>query len=139
MTYTLIKTWDNRRLVVPNSVFSNEVIENWTIKDPSLLGEVILFVDYTCDIGRIQDWVQEIVKESDNSTEEKIGVVQVVDFTEKTMKVRILAQGPDAPATWNLRCEIREELIGRFIKRGLPLPQFRVFDKHFGLFEVLSG
>ncbi|MDO9572895.1 MAG: mechanosensitive ion channel family protein [Candidatus Omnitrophota bacterium] len=126
LMHTIIRTWDNRRIVVPNNILVNEVIENWTIKDPSLLGVIMMYVDYTCDVDKIKDWVKEIVAVSQNSTSERVGVVQVVDFTEKSMVLRILCKASDAPKAWNLRCEIREKLISRFKQEGLPLPQIRI-------------
>ena len=126
LMHTVIRTWDNRRIVAPNNVLVNKVIQNWTIKDPSLLGVVMLYVDYTCDVDKVKKWVKKIVDESPYSTEERVAGVQVVDFTEKSMQLRILGKGPDAPNTWNLRCEIREKLIKKFKEEGLPLPRIRI-------------
>lgn len=126
LMHTVIRTWDNRRIVVPNSVLAGKVIQNWTMKDESLLGVVMMYVDYTCDVDKIKSWVKEIVDSSPYSTEERVSGVQVVDFTEKTMVLRILGKGPDAPNTWNLRCEIREKLIAKFKQAGLPLPLIRI-------------
>ncbi len=126
LMHTIIRTWDNRRIVAPNSVMVSSVIQNWSIKDTALLGKVMLYVDYTCDVGKVRKWVEEIVAGSPYSTDERVAVVQVVDFTEKTMVLRVLGKGPDAPSTWNLRCEIREQLVERFRKEGLPLPRLRL-------------
>jgi small-conductance mechanosensitive channel len=126
LMHTTIRTWDNRRIVIPNNVLANEVIENWSIKDPSLLGVVMMYVDYTCDVNKVSQWVKEIVNASPYSAKEKVAVAQVVDFTEKSMVLRILAKGPDAPSTWNLRCQIREKMIDKFRKEGLPLPKIRI-------------
>jgi small-conductance mechanosensitive channel len=109
---------------------ANEVIENWTIKDPSLLGPVMVYVDYTCDVDKVKKWVKEIVDSSLYSSKEKLAVVQVVDFTEKSMVLRILGKGDDAANTWNLRCEIREKLIRRFKDEGMPLPQMRISSEN---------
>lgn len=126
LMHTIIKTWDNRRIVVPNGVLANRVIQNWTMKDPSLLGVVMLYVDYNCDVGRVRQWVGEIAKTSPNWSGDSEPGIQVVDFTEKTMVLRVLAKGKDAPSTWNLRCEIREELIKKFREAKLPLPRIRI-------------
>jgi len=126
LMHTVIRTWDNRRIVIPNGVLANRVIQNWTMKDASLLGTVMLYVDYYCDVDLVRKWVMEIVKASkhwDGSSEPGI---QVVDFTEKSMVLRAIAKGNDAPTTWNLRCELREKLIKKFKEAKLPLPRFRV-------------
>ena len=78
------------------------------------------------EIEKLKKWVKEIVNASPYSTDERVAAVQVVDFTEKTMQIRILGKGPDAPTTWNLRCEIREKLIEKFQKDGMALPQIRI-------------
>ncbi|NQT29083.1 MAG: mechanosensitive ion channel family protein [Candidatus Saganbacteria bacterium] len=126
LMHTVIRTWDNRRLVVPNSVLVHKTIQNWTMKDPSLLGIVMLYVDYYCDVDKVRGWVNEIVKASPSWNKKGDPCVQIVDFTEKSMQLRILATAADAPTAWNLRCEIREGLINRFKAAKLPLPVIRV-------------
>ena len=124
--HTIIRTWDSRRIVVPNSILANTTIQNWTMRDPSLLGIVMMYVDYTCDVNQIKEWVKEIVNASTLSTEERVAVVQVVDFTEKTMQLRILSKAANAPSAWGLRCEIREKLIEKFKQTDMPLPRIRL-------------
>jgi small-conductance mechanosensitive channel len=131
LMHTIIRTWDNRRIVVPNNVLANRVIQNWTIKDPTLLGIVMLYLDYTADLEQIKQWAKEIINQSPYSTEEKLAVVQVIDFTEKTMVVRILGKGPDSSGTWQLRCQIREELIKKFKEKGMRLPVIRLEGSQF--------
>lgn len=126
LMHTIIRTWDNRRIVVPNNVLVNEVIENWTIRDRSLLGTVMMYVDYACDVEKVRGWVRDIVAVSPHTTPEKVAVVQVVDFTERSMQLRILCKAADAAKAWDLRCEIRENLIRKFKEEGSPLPQIRI-------------
>ncbi len=127
LMHSTILTWDNRRIVIPNNVLANEVIENWTIKDSSLVGTVIFYVDYACDVKKVRDWVKEIVAASSNTTSERLAAVQVTDFTEHAMVLRILVKGSDPGKTWDLRCEVREGLVGKFRETGsMLLPQMRV-------------
>jgi small-conductance mechanosensitive channel len=126
LMHTIIRTWDNRRIVVPNGILANRIIQNWSMKDTSLLGVVMLYVDYYCDVDKVRNWVDEIVKSSQYWNREAEPGVQVVDFTEKTMVLRVLAKAQDAPSAWNLRCEIRERLIKKFKEAKLPLPLVRI-------------
>ncbi len=123
---TFIRTWDNRRIIVPNDVLSNKIIQNWSIRDPQLLAPIILYLDYSCDIEKVREWIIQAVKESNFWNQGADPVVQVIDFTEKSMKVRALAWANDAPSAWNLRCEVREKLIKHFKEEGLRFPTFRV-------------
>lgn len=135
LMHTVIRTWDNRRLIVPNSMLNNTVLQNWTIKDEWLLGVVMIYVDYLCDVEQVRTWAKEIIEASTYSTPEKVAVLQVVDFTEKTMVLRILGKSWDASNTWNLRCEIREKLIKKFHQAGLPLPEIRIADVNKSVFS----
>ncbi|MBS3814802.1 mechanosensitive ion channel family protein [Candidatus Bipolaricaulota bacterium] len=123
---TFIRTWDNRRIIVPNDVLSNRIVQNWSIKDSRLLAATIIYLDYGADIDKIRGWVKEAVQESEYWNGEGEPGVQVMDFTEKTIKVRALAWADDPPSAWNLRCEIREKLLDHFEKEGLEFPRFRV-------------
>lgn len=129
LMHTVIRTWDNRRLIVPNSIMNNSVVQNWTIKDTWLLAIVMVYVDYTCDVAQIREWAKQIIDESPYTTKEKIAVVEVVDFTDKVMVIRILGKSWDSSNTWNLRCDIREKLIKKFQEAGMPLPQIRINEE----------
>ena len=53
-------------------------------------------------------------------------VLQVVDTTPTTMVLRGLMSSADAPSNWDLRCEVREQLLD-FLQRNYPesLPRLR--------------
>ena len=128
LTHTTIRTWDNRRIIVPNQTMASTTVENWTIKDSWLMGIVMMYVDYSCPVDTVRQWAREIVDASSYSSEERVALVQVVDFTEKCMVLRILGRGADPGNTWQLRCELREKLIERFRDADLPLPQIRLAE-----------
>ena len=123
---TFIRTWDNRRIIVPNDLLSNKIIQNWSIKDPSLLSSTIIYMDYGCDVKKVRNWIREAIENSSYWNGEGEPTVQVIDFTEKTIKLRALAWAKDPPTAWNLRCEIRERLLEHFREEGLQFPKFRI-------------
>jgi hypothetical protein len=53
-------------------------------------------------------------------------VLQVVDSTPTTMVLRALMSSPDAPSSWDLRCEVREKLLA-YLRDRYPasLPRLR--------------
>lgn len=51
LRHTVIITWDNRRLIIPNSVISNEAIINWTIEDPAVIWPIDIGISYDSDIN----------------------------------------------------------------------------------------
>ncbi|MCA0847802.1 MAG: mechanosensitive ion channel family protein [Salipiger thiooxidans] len=124
-TYVVIKIWDWRRLVVPLSYFIEQPFQNWTRDSSSLIGGVLLYLDHCADIKRLREKTNEVCRNSD-LWDGNVCHVQVNDFRERVMEVRILASARNAPRTYDLRCEIREELI-TWIQREMPeaLPRTR--------------
>ncbi|GGG60882.1 hypothetical protein GCM10011415_03600 [Salipiger pallidus] len=124
-TYVVIKIWDWRRLVVPLSYFIEQPFQNWTRDTSSLIGNVLLYLDHTTDIARLREAARKAV-ESSELWDGEVFVVQVNDFREREMEVRILASARSAPRTYDLRCEIREKLV-TWIQKEMPqaLPRTR--------------
>jgi small-conductance mechanosensitive channel len=124
-TYVVIRLWDWRRMVVPLSYFIERPFQNWTRDAASLIGSVMLHVDYSADVPRIRSRLEEAVRE----TKLWDGVVvnlQVIDTNSRTMELRALVSARNAPQSWDLRCEIREKMVS-FLQHEMPqaLPRER--------------
>jgi small-conductance mechanosensitive channel len=124
-TYVVIRLWDWRRMVVPLSYFIERPFQNWTRDAASLIGSVILHVDYAADVGRIRKYLEQAVKET-KLWDGAVVNLQVVETDARTMQLRALVSARNAPNSWDLRCEIREKLIS-FLQREMPnaLPRER--------------
>jgi small-conductance mechanosensitive channel len=124
-TYVVIRLWDWRRMVVPLSYFIERPFQNWTRDAASLIGSVILHVDYAADVSRIRSYLEQAVRES-KRWDGAVVNLQVVDTDQKTIQLRALVSSRNAPQSWDLRCEIREKLLA-FMRREMPeaLPRQR--------------
>lgn len=124
-TYVVIRLWDWRRLVVPLSYFIEKPFQNWTREGASLIGSVILHVDYAANVARIRERLLAIARES-KLWDGAVANLQVVDTNARTMELRALVSARNAPMAWDLRCEVREKLV-TFLQNELPeaLPRDR--------------
>jgi small-conductance mechanosensitive channel len=118
LTYVVVKIWDLRRLIVPISYFVEKPFQNWTRTSADLLGSVFIYADYTLPVQPVREELQRILDASER-WDRKVGVLQVVDTTERTMQLRALMSAPDSPTAWDLRCEVREKLIA-FLQDRFP-------------------
>jgi small-conductance mechanosensitive channel len=125
LTYVVLHIWDDRRLIVPLSYFIEKPFQNWTRASAHLLGSVFLWVDYSLPVGELRTAVQRAV-ETSPLWDQRFWNMQVTDTTDRAMQVRVLATAADSSKAWDLRCEIREKLIG-FLQKQLPqhLPRLR--------------
>lgn len=124
-TYVVVKLWDLRRMIVPLTYFIEKPFQNWTRENSSLIGNVMMYLDYRAPVGIIRQKFRDIVKES-KLWDGQTAVLQITDFKEGTMELRLLMGARSAGAAFDLRCEVREKLID-FIQREHPeaLPHSR--------------
>ena len=124
-TYVVIRLWDWRRLVVPLSYFIEKPFQNWTRQNTSLIGSVLLYVDYTVPVARVREKLSEIVAQS-TLWDRQVVNLQVSDAKEGTIELRALMSASSASAAWDLRCEVREKLVA-FLQQEFPsaLPRRR--------------
>ena len=62
LMHTVLRTWDNRRLIVPNSVLQSEVITNYTSEDPTMLVPVFVQVSYESDLEKAMQIMVDVAK-----------------------------------------------------------------------------
>jgi small-conductance mechanosensitive channel len=124
-TYVVVRLWDFRRMIIPLTYFIEKPFQNWTRESSTLIGTVLIYVDYRAPVDAIRAKAEEIVRAS-NRWDGRVFNVAVTDFNRDTMEVRILATAGDAGKVFDLRCEIREKLID-FLQRDHPeaLPRQR--------------
>ncbi len=124
-TYVVVRLWDWRRLVVPLSYFIERPFQNWTRQSPALIGSVMIYVDYTVPVERVREELTRIVSRSKRWDGQVVNL-QVTDAKAETVELRALVSAANASAAFDLRCEVREALIG-FLQREYPqaLPKRR--------------
>jgi len=124
-TYVVVKLWDLRRMIVPLTYFIEKPFQNWTRESSSLVGNVMLYLDYSAPVDIIRDKFNAILKQS-KRWDGQVCVAQVTDFKEGTMELRLLMSARSSGQTFDLRCEVREKLID-FLQREHPeaLPHSR--------------
>jgi small-conductance mechanosensitive channel len=109
-TYVVVRLWDWRRMIVPLSYFIEKPFQNWTRENSALIGSAFLYVDYRAPVGVIRDKLSEIVRASKNWDGGVVNL-QVTDAKESTIELRCLMSARSAGQAFDLRCEVREQLV----------------------------
>ncbi|GAA5182231.1 mechanosensitive ion channel [Rugosimonospora acidiphila] len=112
LTYVVIHIWDDRRMVLPTSYFTTTPFENWTRTQASLLGTVELDLDWSVPVDQMRDELRVILTDSQPLWDGRVCVLQVTDAVHALVRVRALVSAKDAPTLWDLRCLVRERLVG---------------------------
>jgi small-conductance mechanosensitive channel len=109
-TYVVIRLWDLRRMIVPLTYFIEKPFQNWTRESTSLIGTILLKVDYTTPVDLVRAKAEEITKASP-LWDGKLIKLQVTDADAVTMELRVIVTARSAGDAFELRCELREKLI----------------------------
>ncbi|KGM33544.1 mechanosensitive ion channel protein MscS [Inquilinus limosus MP06] len=124
-TYVVVRLWDWRRMVLPLSYFIEKPFQNWTREGSALIGSVFLYVDHTAPVAEMRRRLDEIAKAS-SLWDGQVAVLQVTDFREQVMEIRMLVSARSSGRTFDLRCEVREKMIA-WLQQAHPhaLPRWR--------------
>ncbi len=124
-TYVVLRLWDLRRMIVPLTYFIEKPFQNWSRESTSLIGAVLLDVDYTTPVDRVRAKAEEIAKASP-LWDGGLIKVQITDSDAETMELRVIVTARTSGDAFNLRCELREKLIA-YLQAELPgsLPRRR--------------
>lgn len=132
LRHTVIKTWDNRRIIVPNSKMDEEIINNYSIKDPKMLGYFEMSISYDSDIDLAREiMVSEAMNHPnflDNRTEEEMlakndpVTVRVVKASDSSINLRLYYWAKNQTDNFKMRCDLIESIKKRFDKEGVEIP-----------------
>ena len=118
LTYVVVRVWDQRRLIAPITYFLEKPFQNWTRSSSDLIGVVFLYVDFVVPVEEIRKEARRIVEQS-KIWDRRVFAFQVTDFRSDSVEIRILATAGSAPEAFDLRCEIREQLLS-FLQSHYP-------------------
>ena len=124
LRHTVIRTWQNKMQIIPNSRISEDTIVNWTIEDLTVLWKVEFGISYDSDIDLARSIIlDEIDKHPDVMHEEdKEAKVRVTELGDFAVKLRANFWVSDRPTAWGTGAEIRESVKKRFDREGVEIP-----------------
>jgi small-conductance mechanosensitive channel len=123
LMHTVLRTWDNRRLVVPNAILQNEVIINYSVEDPTMLVPVYVQVSYESDLEKAMQVMVEVARRHpDCIPTEKLPNAVVMEFQDSGILLRLLSKAKDQPTAWRMARDLLLEIKKEFDRQGIEIP-----------------
>ncbi|WP_108667372.1 mechanosensitive ion channel family protein [Euzebya rosea] len=110
LTYVVVRTWDRRRIVLPTSWFVSTPFENWSMYGAQIIGDVVWQLDHRVPMGAMREEFHRQVEEHP-LWDGDVAVLQVIEVTGPTVKVRGLVSSQNSHNAWDLRCAVREGIL----------------------------
>lgn len=132
LRHTVIRDFENQRIIIPNSVVSDEVIINSDIADDKICKWVEVGISYDSDIDLARSIMQsEVMKHPshlDNRTEEQKlegvdeVIVRVVSLGDFSVTLRAWAWSNNSTEAYKMKCDLLESIKKRFDREGVEIP-----------------
>jgi small-conductance mechanosensitive channel len=110
LAYVVVKIWDDRRLILPCTYFTQQPYESWTRTSAELLGTVEFDLDFRTPLEPLRAELGRIVS-STPLWDGRAQSLQVTGATGGTIRVRACVSARDGDDLWNLRCHVREQIV----------------------------
>jgi small-conductance mechanosensitive channel len=120
LRHTVIRTSDNRRIIVPNSIMSTEPIINWSIREP----EIVWMVDFDLEKAGDIDRARKIIVDKASSNpmvlkDRPIDVLLISSrYSELTLRLEVTIPGRNMAKV--ISSDIREAVKKEFEVQGIP-------------------
>ncbi|RRD30884.1 mechanosensitive ion channel family protein [Actinomyces bowdenii] len=126
LAYVVLRTWDERRVVLPSTYFTENPFENWSRGGTQVIGHLDLDLDWRAPIAALRAELARIVAGS-TVWDGRQAALEVANAVGGTLSVRITLSGKDSGDVGALKAQVREGLVD-WLQREAPyaLPRTRV-------------
>ncbi|HMV08824.1 MAG TPA: mechanosensitive ion channel family protein [Cyclobacteriaceae bacterium] len=139
LRHTVIRNFENRLIVIPNSVINNETIINSTLQYENVCVFVELTIAFNSDtdkaINIIRQEAENHPETMDNRTEEdkekgepKVSV-RVINLTEFGQQIRAYVWAKDPSSGFNIKTDLFRSIKKQFDAQGIEIPYRTVYMK----------
>lgn len=132
LRHTVIRNFENQRIIIPNSIISNEILINSNFTDAKICKLIDIGISYGSDIDLAKKIMAEEVEAHplniDNRTEEDVEkgtprvLVRMMALSDSSVNLRAWAWASDPPNAFVLECDVIESIKKRFDREGIVIP-----------------
>ena len=142
LRHTVIRDFENRRIVIPNAVISQEILINADLGEDKIIKYIEFNISFQTDIDKVRAIMREEVlkhpshidprsEEEIEKGEEEVNV-RIIAIGEYSMRIRAWACAKNATEGFVLYCDLLENIKKRFDQEGilLAIPQQNITIKN---------
>lgn len=130
--HTIIKTFNNSRLIIPNSIMNKEIVENSHIIDTRSGNFLDVVISYESDLAKAKEIITDIIKNHPKTIDMRSEVdvllgkpaiiVYIRELGENGIHLRSTVWTENVDDNFLACSEIREKIIKEFAKNEIEIP-----------------
>ncbi|MDJ0813010.1 MAG: mechanosensitive ion channel [Woeseiaceae bacterium] len=117
---TVLKTGDNKQIIVPNSQIMGGIITNYSANDTRRV-DMVVGVSYEDDLDKVRKTIEELIAADDRILDDPAPTIAVSELADSSVNfvVRPWVMTPDY---WGVMFDLTEAIKKRFDKDGISFP-----------------
>ncbi len=129
LRHTVIRDFENKRIIIPNTVISDEIIVNSDFADEPICRGINLTISFDSDMDKAKAIIYQVIKEhplfiDNRKNEEKeadkpMVPVRVIDLNHQGVTLRAWTWAENAGNSFLLQCDVLESIKKRFDESGI--------------------
>jgi small conductance mechanosensitive channel len=117
---TVIKSGDNKRIIVPNGAISNGIITNFSAEETRRV-DFVFGIGYTDDIAKAKATLNRIISEDDRILSDPASLVVVSELADSSVNFTVRAW-VNAADYWGVYFDTTEKVKLVFDQEGISIP-----------------
>lgn len=118
MSFVIVRTWDERAIVVPTVNFLDHSFENWSRQNEKLTGPVYLHLDPAAEIEPIRTEFNSFI-ERHELWDRRTASMLMTEAHPESIELRLAVSAETIGDLFNLRCAVREHMIA-WLRKEMP-------------------
>jgi small conductance mechanosensitive channel len=117
---TVLKTGDNKRVIVPNAQIMGSIITNYSANDTRRI-DMVIGVSYDDDLDKVRCTLEEIIAAEDRVLDEPACTIAVSALADSSVNF-VVRPWVATSEYWNVLFDLTETVKKRFDKEGITFP-----------------
>lgn len=132
LRHTVVRTYENKHIIIPNNIMNNELIENANIVENKICTFFDVRISFDSDVDKAMLIIKEEVLAhkdyADFRSKEEIEAggepvqVKVIGFGESSLNLRAWIWAKDQGTGFNMNCDLYKRIKERFDQEGIEIP-----------------
>jgi small conductance mechanosensitive channel len=132
LRHTVIRNFENRRMIIPNSVISSEILVNSNIVDETICNFIDIGISYDSDMDKAMEIMRNEAMAHpnfmDHRSEEEVSngvppvMVRVMGFGDSSVNLRAFVWTMDHTSGFMLKTDLNKSIKEQFDRQGIEIP-----------------
>ncbi|WP_430812705.1 MULTISPECIES: mechanosensitive ion channel family protein [unclassified Carboxylicivirga] len=132
LRHIVIRNYENRRIIIPNGIISDETIVNSSIADLRIKKHIEFSIGFDADVARAKEILREeaekhpltldVRKPEDIEKGSPKVTVRTIALMEYAIKIRAYVWAKDSDDAFLISCDLNDIILRRFKQEGISIP-----------------